>query len=221
MGTGLLTLRANFTHTGGERGRIVAIMVLRTGLQGVCHIGSCFPQPWPSPSRAAEGALTSSESGASTLSASGSGCQRQPLYWAFGEVGRSQDDCPRLGLVGSGGTVELIRGLFCPPTLGPCSLLGHQGPASCHMQVPKHPCMLEKAPGDYCPGMIISTPKGSQSEQYSLAPGAVFLWSIFQQMKWRIPGRGRPQERRWEMKGRLSPSELLSRPSMLCALLCA
>ena len=95
MGTGLLTFRANFTHTGGERGRIVAIMVLRTGLQGVCHIGSCFPQPWTSPSRAAEGALTSPESGASTLSASGCWVPEATLILGFWGSGKKPGRLPQ------------------------------------------------------------------------------------------------------------------------------
>lgn len=79
------------------------------------------------------------------------GPQRQPLYWAFGEVRRGQDDCPRLGEW----AVQLIRGLLNPLTVGLCSLLELQGPASRHMWLPQPPSGRKTAPDDYDPGMSL------------------------------------------------------------------
>ena len=125
-GTGVLTFRARVRHTGEEGGGQGSLWC--TGpeslLVPIQSTGSS--QPWTCPPGEAEGVLPP-ESLKPPLSASGYWRTEAALIPGFGEVGRGQEDCPRLG----GWTVGLIRGWLSPPTLGPCTLLGRQGPASC------------------------------------------------------------------------------------------
>lgn len=111
---------------------------------------------------------------------------RQLLYWASGEVGRGQDDCPRLEWRAE----KLVRRvLLSPLTLEPCCLLELQRPTSRARFTCGYPdsLVLEKTPADCCPG-IITAPKVPQSEQHSLTPGAAFPWSISQLMRRGSPG---------------------------------
>ena len=110
----------------GRRGRTVVIMGQGTGVPGVSHTEPRFFQPQTCPPGEAEGHLPP-ESLKPPLSASGCWHTEAALIPGFGEVGRGQGDCPRLG----GWTAGLIRGWLSPPTVGPCSLLGREGPASC------------------------------------------------------------------------------------------
>ena len=110
----------------GRRGRTVVIM--GKGLESpACPIQSPrSSQPQTCPPGEAEGPLPP-ESLKPPLSASGCWHTEAALIPGFGEVGRGQGDCPRLG----GWTAGLIRGWLSPPTVGPCSPLGREGPASC------------------------------------------------------------------------------------------
>ena len=101
-------------------------MVHRTGVPAGSHTEPGSSQPRTCPPGEPEGVLPP-ESLKPPLSASGYWRTEAALIPGFGEVGRGQEDCPRLG----GWTVGLIRGWLSPPTLGPCTLLGRQGPASC------------------------------------------------------------------------------------------
>ena len=114
------------SHTLGKKGRTGVIMVHRTGVPTGSHTEPGLFQPWACPPGEAEGVLPP-ESLKPLLSASGCWHTEAALIPGFGEVGRGQEDCPRLG----GWTAGLIRGWLSPPTLGPCTLLGRQGPASC------------------------------------------------------------------------------------------
>ena len=97
-----------------------------TRVPSVSHTEPRFFQPQTCPPGEAEGHLPP-ESLKPPLSASGCWHTEAALIPGFGEVGRGQGDCPRLG----GWTAGLIRGWLSPPTVGPCSLLGCEGPASC------------------------------------------------------------------------------------------
>lgn len=113
------------THWG-RRGRTVVIMG-KGPESPACPIQSPgSSQPRTCPPGEAEGHLPP-ESLKPPLSASGCWHTEAALIPGFGEVGRGQGDCPRLG----GWTAGLIRGWLSPPTVGPCSLLGREGPASC------------------------------------------------------------------------------------------
>lgn len=125
-GTGALTFRARVRSTGEEGAGQWSLW--GKGLESpACPIQSPgSSQPQTCPPGEAEGPLPP-ESLKPPLSASGCWHTEAALIPGFGEVGRGQGDCPRLG----GWTAGLIRGWLSPPTVGPCSLLGREGPASC------------------------------------------------------------------------------------------
>lgn len=125
-GTGALTFRARVRSTGEEGAGQWSLW--GKGLESpACPIQSPgSSQPQTCPPGEAEGHLPP-ESLKPPLSASGCWHTEAALIPGFGEVGRGQGDCPRLG----GWTAGLIRGWLSPPTVGPCSLLGREGPASC------------------------------------------------------------------------------------------
>lgn len=120
-GTGVLTFRARVRHTGEEGGGQGSLRCTgpESPLVPIQSPGSS--QPWTCPPGEAEGVLPP-ESLKPLLSASGCWHTEAALIPGFGEVGRGQEDCPRLG----GWTVGLIRGWLSPPTLGPCTLLGRR-----------------------------------------------------------------------------------------------
>lgn len=125
-GTGVLTFRARVRSTGEEGAGQWSLW--GKGLESpACPIQSPgSSQPQTCPPGEAEGPLPP-ESLKPPLSASGCWHTEAALIPGFGEVERGQGDCPRLG----GWTAGLIRGWLSPPTVGPCSLLGREGPASC------------------------------------------------------------------------------------------
>ena len=125
-GTGVLTFRARVRSTGEEGAGQWSLW--GKGLESpACPIQSPgSSQPQTCPPGEAEGHLPP-ESLKPPLSASGCWHTEAALIPGFGEVGRGQGDCPRL----EGWTAGLIRGWLSPPTVGPCSLLGREGPASC------------------------------------------------------------------------------------------
>ena len=125
-GTGVLTFRARVRSTGEEGAGQWSLW--GKGLESpACPIQSPgSSQPQTCPPGEAEGHLPP-ESLKPPLSASGCWHTEAALIPGFGEVERGQGDCPRLG----GWTAGLIRGWLSPPTVGPCSLLGREGPASC------------------------------------------------------------------------------------------
>ena len=125
-GTGALTFRARVRSPGEEGAGQWSLW--GKGLESpACPIQSPgSSQPQTCPPGEAEGPLPP-ESLKPPLSASGCWHTEAALIPGFGEVERGQGDCPRL----RGWTARLIRGWLSPPTVGPCSLLGREGPASC------------------------------------------------------------------------------------------
>ena len=154
----------------------MAITVLRTSHTGFLPSPKLRTHPpWDT-----RGPLTLQESALPLSVSLAAGHPRQPLYWAFGEVGRHLNNCPRLGCW----TVELIRHLLNSLT---CSLLGLQGPASqgllTHMGVQTARCWRRPQMSTAQTYLILAPQMGP-----SLYPASACLWSIPQQMKWRITG---------------------------------
>lgn len=124
-GTGVLTFRARVRPTGEEGAGQWSLWARDQSPRRVPYRARVLPSPGPVlPGKPRDTCLLSLKP---PLSASGCWHTEAALIPGFGEVGRGQGDCPRLG----GWTAGLIRGWLRTPTVGPCSLLGREGPASC------------------------------------------------------------------------------------------